>query len=152
MYFWKLRIKSEYEEIKRVRNEVKKLSLEFGFYNVFQEAIELSIGELITNIIKHGQKFHGKEKGIEVVIKVEGNYFYMDFFYQGDIPKDEKIKKMNEPPKVEDVFDLSEGGRGMYLINHLMDAVNYEKQGELAKVQVVKKIKNIVKKLEIEKK
>ncbi len=107
MYFWKLRIKSEYEEIKRVRNEVKKLSLEFGFYNEFQEAIELSIGELITNIIKHGQKFHGKEKGIEVVIKVEGNYFYMDFFYQGDIPKDEKIKKMNEPPKVDDVFEFS---------------------------------------------
>ncbi len=145
MYFEKLRIKSEYEEIKRVRNEVKKLSLEFGFYKEFQEAIELSIGELITNIIKHGQKLYGKENGIEVGIKIEEENFVMTLTYEGDIPKNEKIEKMNKLPKVEDVFDLSEGGRGIYLMYHLMDAINYEKRGSLANVQMIKKIKNIVK-------
>lgn len=145
MYFEKLRIKSEYEEIKRVRNEVKKISLEFGFYKEFQEAIELSIGELITNIIKHGQKFHGKESGIEVSIKVEDDKFCMNLFYEGDIPQDEKIEKMNKLPKVDDVFDLSEGGRGIYLMYHLMDAINYEKKGSLAKIEMIKKIKNISK-------
>lgn len=144
MYFEKLRIKPEYSEIKKVREEVKKISLERGFFDEFIETIELSIGELITNIIKHGQREIEEKKEITINIEYVDNELTMYFEYEGDIPSEERIKqaeKMEYHPEVEEIKELSESGRGIYLMYKMMDEVKYEKEAGKAKITMIKKIK-----------
>ena len=144
MYFEKLRIKPDYSEIKKVREEVKKISLEKGFFDEFIETIELSIGELITNIIKHGQRGIDEKKEITINIEYVDNELTMYFEYEGDIPSEERIrqaKKMEYHPEVEEIKELSESGRGIYLMYKMMDEVKYEKEAGKAKITMRKKIK-----------
>jgi serine/threonine-protein kinase RsbW len=144
MYFEKLRIKPDYSEIKKVREEVKKISLEKGFFDEFIESIELSIGELITNIIKHGQKDMDEKKEITINIEYVDSELTMYFEYEGNIPSEERInqaRNMEYPPEVEEIKELPESGRGIYLMYKMMDEVKYEKEAGKAKIVMRKKIK-----------
>ena len=68
MYREEFYYKAEYISIKNCREHIKSLSLKYNFYNIFIENIEISIGELFTNIIKHGQKGLAEENDIKINI------------------------------------------------------------------------------------
>ena len=69
MYREEFYYKAEYISIKNCREHIKSLSLKYNFYNIFIENIEISIGELFTNIIKHGQKGLAEENDIKINTK-----------------------------------------------------------------------------------
>eukprot|EP00034_Subulatomonas_tetraspora_P002888 GABW01004899.1.p1 GENE.GABW01004899.1~~GABW01004899.1.p1 ORF type:complete len:60 (+),score=10.18 GABW01004899.1:32-181(+) len=46
---------------------------------------------------------------------------------------------MTAPPEVKEIKDLSESGRGIYLMCQLMDEVRYHKEDGIAKVMMRKK-------------
>lgn len=133
MYKEEIFYKADYSEIKSCRETIKTLSLKYSFFDIFKENIELSIGELFTNIIKHGQKSVKDDTEIKVIILIDSKTFEIEFFYKGDIPSESKIKESNKLPEVSDIANLSSSGRGIFLMNHLMDEVHFEKNGEFAK-------------------
>lgn len=142
MHFESIIIKSEYSEIKKVREVVKKIALENNFFDEFVESIELSIGELITNIIKHGQKNILEEKEIYIYIEYIDNVFKMYFDYKGDIPSKERIEEVTQLKETKSISLLSESGRGIYLMQKMLDELKYESLLNKSRVSIVKKIKN----------
>ena len=138
MYKEEFYYEADYISIKNCRERIKELSLKFNFYNIFIENIEISIGELFTNIIKHGQKDLVERKDIKITVFIDENRFEMSFEYQGDIPTEDRILEVNRVKEIEHVEELSESGRGIYIINKLMDKLSFEKIGNIAKAVIIK--------------
>jgi len=142
MYKEEIYYNADYAEIKKLRERVKQLSLEYKFYDLFKDNIEISIGELFTNIIKHGQKNVGSNKGIKTVIVINSTEVEISFEYQGDIPSEERIEEVNKIKEIFEIEELSESGRGIYIIKRLMDEVRFEKNENFAKAIMIKKLEN----------
>ena len=138
MYREEFYYKAEYISIKNCREHIKSLSLKYNFYNIFIENIEISIGELFTNIIKHGQKGLAEENDIKINIFIDETRFEITFEYFGDIPTEDRISEVNRVKEIEHLEELSESGRGIYIINKLMDKLYFEKNGNVAKAVLIK--------------
>jgi anti-sigma regulatory factor (Ser/Thr protein kinase) len=133
----KLIFKSEISEIKKVReffvNTAKKY-LEIEDYFNF----ELVIGEIITNIVKYGVK--DKIEDIFFEIEFQKNSIFMKFEYNGENITDEEVKKHQRLKKPDDVFEISESGRGTFIINSIMDKVEYIQKDSKSEIKLYKKI------------
>lgn len=121
----KLVLKSNYKEIKRAREELKKLAKEcnINFEKVFY--LEIVIGEIVANIVEHGiSKFN---KDIIFEIKIEDNEEIIFVFeYYGKYISFEMLEEYTRLKEVTDIEDLECEGRGVFLIHELMDEVVYE--------------------------
>ena len=142
MYKEEIYYNADYAEIKKLREKVKQLSLEYKFYDLFKDNIEISIGELFTNIIKHGQKNVENNKGIKTIIVISSTEVEISFEYQGDIPTKERIEEVNKIKEIFEIEELSESGRGIYIVKRLMDEVRFEKNENFAKAVMIKKLEN----------
>ena len=101
MYKKEIYYDGDYTCIKNLREEIKQISLEYKFYDLFKNNIEICVGELFTNIIKHGQKIEVPDKKIKVILNLTSSYFEIIFEYFGDIPSEEKIKQVS---KIQEIF------------------------------------------------
>lgn len=138
MYKEEVIYKSDYAEILKFRDRVRELSLKYKFFDIYVENIELSIGELFTNIIKHGQKNESVKSDIKAIIVIDNDKIEISFEYQGDIPT---LERLNEVMKIEEtleVEELSESGRGIFIINELMDKFYYSKLSSYSKATMIK--------------
>lgn len=135
--------KADYSEIKNLRERVKQLSLEYKFYELFKDNIEISIGELFTNIIKHGQKKLETDKDIKVIIEINDRNFEITFEYKGDIPTKERIKEVNKIKDIHEIEELSESGRGIFIIKRLMDELHFKAFEEFSRATMIKYLENL---------
>ena len=142
MYREEIYYNADYAEIKKLRERVKQLSLEYKFYESFKDNIEISIGELFTNIIKHGQKTVKNNREIKSIIVINDKGFEITFEYEGEIPSEERINEVNRIKEIFDIEELSESGRGIYIIKRLMDEVRFEKHGDLSRAIMIKYLEN----------
>ena len=132
----------DYACIKDLREEIKQISLEYKFYDLFKNNIEICVGELFTNIIKHGQKKEVLDKRIKVILNLTNSYFEIIFEYFGDIPSEEKIKQVSKIQEIFDVIELSESGRGIFIMNKLMDEVKFDKKENFCRAIMKKSLEN----------
>lgn len=133
---------ANYSSIRDLREEIKQLSLEYKFYDLFKNNIEICIGELFTNIIKHGQKNQDDNEKIKTTINLTNICFEIVFEYVGDIPTQERIEEVNKIQEIYDVIELSESGRGIFIMKKLMDEVKFEKKENLCRAVLKKKLEN----------
>lgn len=131
MYREEANYKSEYSEVKKLREKVEILAIDFGFLNIYKENIEVSIGEIFTNVIKHGQ--NKVKNDVKVIIEIDEEKFQIIFEYLGEIPSKERIEEVNQIKEVKDIFELKESGRGIYMVNRLMDSLEFERVEEISK-------------------
>ncbi len=96
------------------------------------------IGEIVTNIIKYGLKDNKEEISFELEINKES--ILMKFKYIGKNITEEEVKKYQELKKYDDIFEISESGRGTFIVNSIMDKVEYIKNDEKAEIKLYKKI------------
>lgn len=130
--------KSEYSEVKKLREKVETLAINFGFLNIYKENIEVSIGEIFTNVIKHGQS--KVKNDVKVILEINEEEFQIIFEYLGEIPSKERIEEVNHIKEVKDIFELKESGRGIYMVNRLMDSLEFERVEEISKIKITKKL------------
>lgn len=130
--------KSEYSEVKKLREKVETLAINFGFLNIYKENIEVSIGEIFTNVIKHGQS--KVKNDVKVILEINEEEFQIIFEYLGEIPSKERIEEVNQIKEVKDIFELKESGRGIYMVNRLMDSLEFERVEEISKIKITKKL------------
>lgn len=140
MYREEANYKSEYSEVKKLREKVEILAIDFGFLNIYKENIEVSIGEIFTNVIKHGQ--NKVKNDVKVIIEIDEEKFQIIFEYLGEIPSKERIEEVNQIKEVKDIFELKESGRGIYMVNRLMDSLEFERVEEISKIKITKKLQN----------
>ncbi|MBN1469727.1 MAG: ATP-binding protein [Fusobacteriaceae bacterium] len=130
--------KSDYSEVKKLREKVEILAINFGFLNIYKENIEVSIGEIFTNVIKHGQ--NKVKNDVKVIIEIDEEKFQIIFEYLGEIPSKERIEEVNHIKEVKDIFELKESGRGIYMVNRLMDSLEFTRVEEISKIKITKKL------------
>ncbi len=138
MYREEAYYKSEYSEVKKLRERVETLAINFGFLNIYKENIEVSIGEIFTNVIKHGQS--KVKNDVKVILEINEEEFQIIFEYLGEIPSKERIEEVNQIKEVKDIFELKEAGRGIYMVNRLMDSLEFERIEEISKIKITKKL------------
>jgi len=126
-------ISSNLKNIKGVVSEVIELlkSKKADESDIFD--IRLSLEETLINAMKYGNKLDAKLP-VSLDISCEDNLFSMSIEDQGS---GFDYKSVPDPTKEENM--LRTRGRGVFLIKHLMDKVEFNKKGNC--VTMVKKLK-----------
>jgi serine/threonine-protein kinase RsbW len=123
-----LTFKSDIKNINLVEKLVDEISSKYGFHSDVYGKILLAVVEGVNNAIVHGNKLNREkdvhieylvdEKQIEFIIKDEGKGF--DYQSVPDPTKPENIEKSH--------------GRGIFLMNHLADSIEFLDNGTKVKL------------------
>ncbi|NIR48873.1 ATP-binding protein [candidate division KSB1 bacterium] len=130
-----LKLPSQSDNLSIVREFVSNVASKVGFDNDDISKIELAVDEACANVIKHA---YGQNSGelIEVSIKIDKQKMIVVVTDKGRgfDPKNVKL------PNMEDYLsEMRVGGLGIYLIETLMDKVDFEiKPGIRNKVKMIK--------------
>lgn len=94
---------------------------------IFQD-IDLCLNEALSNVINYAyQNEPGHE--IEIVVNLYPKEFVFQIIDKGKQGDSEPtIPEINQNPQVDDIESISESGRGLFLINQLMDEVTYKSE------------------------
>ncbi len=127
-------------EIKRIREEFKdtldREQIEINSEQLFY--FEIVIGEIVSNAIKYGVK--SPEEKMTFIIKAEKNKIEFEMEYTGSNITKEDVEKYKNLPEEVEVFNLKESGRGTFIVNKIMDNVEYKQNGNRSIVRMIKKI------------
>lgn len=124
------------ENISQVRNVVALHAKECGFTVEEADEIRLAVDEAYTNIIKHAYQFDDTQT---VTVKVTCVHEVFQVVI-GDHGKRYNPETYQEPDIEERIKLRERGGVGIYLIQRLMDHVEYRQNGSLNEIVMSKKI------------
>ncbi len=127
-------IPSEPDKIHFVEAETEKLAKELGFDEDTCDNLSIAVTEVVANAITHGNK---KDKTKKVFIK----YVFSDKVLKIHI-RDEgrgfKPENIANPLEPENIY--KESGRGIFIVNTLMDDVKYLFDQNGSEIILIKKI------------
>lgn len=123
-----IKIPSDMSNIFRAENLIETLAEKLDLGDELIGNISVAIVEAVSNAIQHGNKndvtkiteleYFVNEKELLFIVTDEGSGFIVD-----DVP---------DPTLPENIENLK--GRGLFLINHLADKVEFEKNGSRIKI------------------
>jgi serine/threonine-protein kinase RsbW len=124
----KMIFKSDTKNISLIERLIDDLSVKHKLHNDIYGKLLLAVVEAVNNAIVHGNKMDPhkeveveytiEEKRISFVIKDQGDGF--DYTNVPDPTKPENIEKTH--------------GRGIFLMNHLADEIEFESEGRIVKL------------------
>jgi len=133
-----LSITSHPENLKGIRKVMKDIMSKTGLSKEDSGCIILAIDEACSNIIKHGYKNDYNQK-IELNIKLEKNLLTISIIDNG-------IRFDKNSIEIRDIDEIKPGGLGIYIINQVMNIVEYTRTPEgFNKIKMVKKLNGLKK-------
>lgn len=133
---FRLVIKSDLNELQKVEAFTETLADRLNFTDEEKDSLAISITEIVSNGIVHGNKsdqmkkvyidYELSPKTITITVQDEGLGF--------------EIEKIENPLKPQNI--LKESGRGIYIVRALLDQVEFEKNETGTLVRMVKTTKN----------
>lgn len=136
-----LRIPSQTEYLEIIREFVSRVARKVGFKEDDASKIELAVDEACTNVIEHAYGGDGK-KMIDIAIQVDypGQKMSIIITDQG---RGFDPSKLLAPDMKKYLQEMRVGGLGVYLMQSLMDEINFEvKPGPKNQVKLVKYLMN----------
>jgi serine/threonine-protein kinase RsbW len=124
------------ENISLVRNFVALHAGECGFSAEDTDEIRLAVDEAYTNIIKHAYQFD-ESKTVTLQVTCDSHTFKVVI---GDHGRRYDPETYQEPNIEERIKLRKRGGVGVYLIQRLMDHVEYRQNGSLNEIVMTKNI------------
>jgi serine/threonine-protein kinase RsbW len=124
------------EKISDVRHFVGDLASKYGFPSDDVHDIMLAVDEAFTNVVKHAYKYDDK-KTVTVTIETGPSEFVIRLADKG---KPFDLSSYKEPNIEERIMLRKRGGVGVYLINKLMDRVEYRKVDGENEIMMSKKL------------
>ncbi len=134
---YRLKIPSQTDNLEIIREFVAKIAERYGFDDEDVSKIELAVDEACANVIKHA---YGKNqrKPIDIIIKVDARKLTVIVSDRG---KGFDPRSMKVPDMKEYLSEMRVGGLGLYLMETLMDEVEFDiKPGKRNQVKLVKYI------------
>ncbi|TAF66929.1 MAG: ATP-binding protein [Cytophagales bacterium] len=128
MKSFKIKIPSIVENIRMVESFIDNAREKFSIDDDIYGNIMIAITEAVNNAIKHGNK---EEKGKNVQLSVIFNDKSLRFLIE-DEGKGFDYKNLADPTAPANIN--KPGGRGIFLIKHLSDEVNFSKNGSLVEI------------------
>jgi len=117
-------VPGQVEAIPPVVEQIMEVIREQGCAEQSEFEIEVSLYEALANAVEHGCR-HDPEKMVEVVVACE-EHRGMIIMVRDPGPG---FNPENVPSPIVGENIYADGGRGIFLINQLMDEVRYEKGG-----------------------
>jgi serine/threonine-protein kinase RsbW len=119
----KIRIESQISNLRVVENAIDEATSVIGISQDNYGKILVSAMEAVNNAIIHGNK-SVPEKIVEVEISSKTDELIITVTDQGSGFKPEKVPDPTTPENIEEL-----NGRGIYLMSHLADKIEYNKKG-----------------------
>ena len=128
-----LSITSHPDNLKGIRAVMKNIMSKTGLSKKDSGSIILAVDEACSNIIKHGYKNDYARK-IDLTVKLETNHLTISIIDNG-------IRFDKNSIETRDIDKIKPGGLGIYIINQVMDIVEYSRTPErLNKIKMIKKL------------
>lgn len=128
-------VRATTENIAHVRNFVANHANDCGFTLEDTDSIRLAVDEAYTNVIKHAYDFDDS-KMVTVKVMCDSDGFHIVISDHGRSYDPGLYKE----PNIEERIKLRKrGGVGVFLIQKLMDQVEYRKVGTLNEIVMTKK-------------
>jgi len=117
-----IKISSDYEEVVKVNDAVNDFLIKQGIEELIRNAFDICLTEALNNVIKHAYK---EEKGKSIQVKVikDENLVEVNIIDEGLPRTNLEIKKLDYDPN--DLESLPESGMGLFIIQQLMDELDY---------------------------
>jgi serine/threonine-protein kinase RsbW len=132
---YRLRIPSQTDNLEIIREFVAKIAGKYGFDDDDISKIELAVDEACANVIKHAYG-NDQHKPIDIVIKADERKLTVIVTDKG---KGFDPRSMKAPDMKEYLAEMRVGGLGLYLMEALMDEVDFDiKPGKRNQVKLVK--------------
>ena len=120
-----MKILSQTDKLKSVRDFVAEAARDFGFDEEAINKISIAVDEACTNIIKHSYEF-AQNGDIGIEIESGEGKFEIIVSHNGKSFNPDEIK----PPDMKEYLShYRRGGLGMHLMRSLMDRVEYKLAG-----------------------
>jgi serine/threonine-protein kinase RsbW len=124
----KITIKSTIENLRIVEKAIDEATSEIGISQDYYGKIMVSAMEAVNNAILHGNK-SDPEKIVGIEIDHKKNLLLITVTDEG---KGFNPKKVPDPTTPENIEALN--GRGIYLMSHLADKIEYSEKGNSVKM------------------
>lgn len=134
-----LTIKSDFEELEKVRKFITNQTKDFGFNENESFKIALAVDEACTNLIKYSFNQDSRNK---ILISISKNESYFEI----------KIKDSGlsfnplfvpTPDMPEYLNKYQKGGLGIHIMRSVMDTISYEPSNSIVKWNVLTLIKSL---------
>lgn len=124
-----LKLESKIENITFVENLIDDISKEYSIGSEIYGNILVAVIEAVNNAILHGNKLD-ISKNFGVRVEHSNNVLIFTITDEGSGFDFANVPDPTKPGNVE-----KPDGRGVFLMNHLADMVNYEGKGNILKLQ-----------------
>ena len=119
----KIQIPSLVENIRVVESFIDNSKDTFEIEDDIYGNIMVAVTEAVNNAIRHGNKFD-KDKNVYLSLYVEPDHLKFEIEDEGEGFSYDNLDDPTAPENLE-----NPGGRGIFLIRHLADAVEFSKEG-----------------------
>jgi len=126
-----LRIPSHIDYLDQVLDYLNQRIVDFGIIRHGDCDVMIALDEAIVNAIKHGNK-GDPEKAVHITVEMTSEGARFTIKDEGGGFKKEGLPDPTEPSRL-----LVPSGRGLLLINHIMDEVSHNERGN--EIQMVKR-------------
>jgi serine/threonine-protein kinase RsbW len=124
----KITIKSTVENLRVVEKAIDEATAEIGISQDNYGKILVSAMEAVNNAILHGNKSN-PEKMVDIEIDQNDSYLQITVTDEGRGFNPETVPDPTTPENIEEL-----NGRGIYLMSHLADKIEYSKRGNSVKM------------------
>ena len=119
----KIRIESQVANLRIVENAIDETTSVIGISQDNYGKILVSAMEAVNNAILHGNKSN-PEKNVDIEISFESDVLNIKVTDEGPGFRPDKVPDPTTPENIEEL-----NGRGIYLMSHLADKIEYNKKG-----------------------
>ena len=119
----KIRIESEVENLRVVENAIDEATAVIGISQDYYGKILVSAMEAVNNAILHGNR-SVPEKIVDIEIEYKSNKLQIRVTDEGQGFRPETVPDPTTPENIEAL-----SGRGIYLMSHLADKIEYNDRG-----------------------
>jgi serine/threonine-protein kinase RsbW len=93
---------------------------------------ESALAEIGANVLTHGRHEGPDDAPVEYRLRLEGHMAMATFTHRGPPLRDQVARAMPDP--------LSESGRGLAIARQVLDELGYEREGDMNKWRLVKRL------------
>ena len=126
-------LKLTLQDIPKLVEEILEKLESLGLYQEIPMDVRLAVEEALTNAVKHGNKLQ-PDKNVSIKVEALPDRLQIEIADEGEGFDHVKVPSPTDP---ENIWKTS--GRGVFLIRHFMDEVEYFEDGR--KVKMAKYLK-----------
>jgi serine/threonine-protein kinase RsbW len=119
----KIKIESQVANLRIVENAIDETTSVIGISQDNYGKILVSAMEAVNNAILHGNKSN-PDKTVDIEISFESDILNIKVTDEGPGFRPEKVPDPTTPENIEEL-----NGRGIYLMSHLADKIEYNEKG-----------------------